>query len=822
MFKRALFIPSICLLSATSLQAQQWFTPNALSQDSLTLGNVSWGDYDSDGDQDLLANGVNFSNEQETILYQNQGGTFTAVSVPFDSVQNGISEFVDLDNDNDLDVFLSGFSPSGAITRTYLNTNGTFQQVDLGIEDVQFTETAWIDVDHDGDQDLILSGWDASFTGNTRLYINHIDSFVVDTNAQFPVVNFATVDASDVDGDGMVDIILAGQDGSYSAYSEIFEYDYINRTLTAQPYSIAPVSSPWAEFFDYDQDGDEDLFLMGNDTAYAERIFVYENDGTTLVETQSLDSLASGFSKNPMIIGDIDNNGAADVVVAGYDDDYNYMILAYTSNQGVYSWASQAGLPMYGGNSSLAFYDVDGDLDLDFVHAGTDDATIDAFALQLYINDSAATNTAPAAPSALMSYVDGDSVQLTWTKGSDAQTGTDGLTYNLGIYYTTGNEWILAPKTLASGVRMVTERGNKLGDTTVAYTGLTPGVYHWQILSIDNAYTPSSLLVDSFVISDLTAFNLVSPAHQTMLSIIPNSDETEFTWGSSANALSYSFKFYDNAYQELFVEESNSNGADTMFTIDHEDLYEECHDAGQASGTTETYYWVAYAFGQYDSLVSTDTFAIDIELIQYPMAFDLVAPTDGDTIEVDKVGSDEIAFTWNESEGVDDEYELRFTESIDAGFSQMIINESTSDTTWSMDEGDLFEELEQAGQDVETVAAYIWQVEAEGEFDNTVSNETRTVYVKLIDSSVGVGELASTFVTVMPSPFSNEFTIVNNGDAPIENIRVVNVLGEEVQQIQKIETQSRVYVSSTEWSSGVYVLSYSVNGEQITQQLIKQ
>lgn len=825
MFKKIFLVQSICLVSLGSAYAQQWFTPSPLSSDSLVFGNLDWGDYDQDGDQDLLAMGAIVSGGQKTVLYENQNGVFTEVNTPFANAQNGTCKFYDFDNDNDLDVIVSGLDglAGGAVTRTYENVNGIFQQVDLGIDDAYFSSIVTFDHDHDGDEDLLLTGWvDGAFPGSVQFYENQIDTFILDTSIVFPNVTFGSVDATDLDHDGNVDLVISGTNPSSPQYVEIFEYDPNTSTFVSQVYTLEGISNSWVKFFDYNDDGYDDLLLYGVDGSYNNRLMLYENDGTTLTFRQSMDSLSSTTSKNPVITGDIDNDGDNDILVGGSNDDYDYLMLAYINEADSFVFAPQVGLPQWGSNTSLAFHDVDNDLDLDFAFAGRDNGTIEEVAVHLFTNDSAATNTIPQAPSYTSDQVMNNVATLSWNRGSDNETRIMGLTYNLGLYHTTGSEWILAPKTLPSGQRMVTKRGNLLQDTVTMFTDLEPGVYHWQVQSIDNAFVPSSLTSDSFIISDLSAFNLTSPAHQSTLSIYPINEDEEFAWESCDNATSYKFSMLNSSgTQVIFDRVSNQSGSDTVFTIAHKDLYELAFDEGQTVGSTETYSWYVMAYGQYDSLLSVDTLELSIELLQYPLEFDLVELVDKDTVTVDVQGSNSYEFKWTTAEGVDDEYEIQLTTETDTQFGSPVWDDDTSDTTIVVGEDDLADDLTQAGHSIGTTKAYLWRVIAEGEFANTVSNQTHKLYIKVIDSSVGIEEQVKEAVRYTPMPFTNSFQLENANSKEIRNLTVHNLLGEVVIQVTVVSSNGRVSITTKDWPSGIYVLSFVYHGKSISQQIIK-
>ena len=70
--------------------------------------SVGWADYDLDGDPDVLISGHTGSGPLTT-LYENTGGSFTAVpNLPFINVSLGEVAWGDYDNDGDPDLVLTG------------------------------------------------------------------------------------------------------------------------------------------------------------------------------------------------------------------------------------------------------------------------------------------------------------------------------------------------------------------------------------------------------------------------------------------------------------------------------------------------------------------------------------------------------------------------------------------------------------------------------------------------------------------------------------------------------------------------------------------
>jgi enediyne biosynthesis protein E4 len=142
------------------------------------------------------------------------------------------------------------------------------------------------------------------------------------------------VDSADLDQDGWQDLFVANVDQEmYSLYRN-------NRDLTfddlAGPQGIgrAPrLMSGWGlKFFDYDNDGDVDLFLANGhpddkveahvaNVTYREPLLLFHNVDGNLEDVSSIagPAFAASLAARGLAIGDFDNDGAVDVLIAVND-----------------------------------------------------------------------------------------------------------------------------------------------------------------------------------------------------------------------------------------------------------------------------------------------------------------------------------------------------------------------------------------------------------------------------------------------------------------------------------------------------------------------
>ena len=323
---------------------------------------VAAADYDGDGNVDLY-----ITNYGPNILYRNNGnGTFTEVTDKAGVPAAGWSTcatFFDYNNDGKLDLFVSSFvfydksqnplCTDETLKRRYYcvprlfkptpsrlfhnNGDGTFKDVsrESGIADhpgKSFGAVA-TDINNDGLMDLFV----ANDTMPNFLFVNKgagkfeeigLAAGVAYGEAGRPRSGMG-VDAADYDGDGWQDLFVANIDHEFfSLYRNEKELIF-----TDQPGEIAPSTqllSGWGlKFFDYDNDGDPDLFLVNGHpddmiesriprVRHKEPLLMFENTGRVFKDVSASAGVVFSkmFSGRGMALGDFDNDGDSDVLTS--------------------------------------------------------------------------------------------------------------------------------------------------------------------------------------------------------------------------------------------------------------------------------------------------------------------------------------------------------------------------------------------------------------------------------------------------------------------------------------------------------------------------
>jgi hypothetical protein len=317
------------------------------------------GDYDGDGWQDLYVTAYGSA----VLYHNNRNGTFTDATSTAGVGAPGWSTcatWFDYDNNGTLDLFVSNFvhynknlsCGDKRANRNYYciprvfkprasqlfrnNGNGSFTDVSKETGVINALGKAFSSVATDVNNDGLLDLFVANDTVANFLFVNKGGGKFEETGLMSGIAYSESgtprsgmgVDAADFDGDGWQDLFVANID------MELFSLYRNQKDLTFldEPGEIAPATrllSGWGlKFFDYDNDGDPDLFLANGhpddmvdmravSVKYREPLLMFENTGRTFknVSAQSGTPFSKDYPARGMTVGDYDNDGDLDVVV---------------------------------------------------------------------------------------------------------------------------------------------------------------------------------------------------------------------------------------------------------------------------------------------------------------------------------------------------------------------------------------------------------------------------------------------------------------------------------------------------------------------------
>jgi len=194
------------------VKAQQFTNINA-NLPGLDSSELAWGDYDNDGDLDLVFAGYSTTTGYITRIGRNNGGGFSEVVAGLPGVTNAALAWGDYDRDGDLDLALNGYSSGGALLQIRRNDGGGFSDINAGLPGRESAMLAWGDYDKDGDLDLAFGGNDGA-AGPAQVRRNDGGGVFTDIGASLPMACNGALAWGDYDNDGDLDLALAGQSAS--------------------------------------------------------------------------------------------------------------------------------------------------------------------------------------------------------------------------------------------------------------------------------------------------------------------------------------------------------------------------------------------------------------------------------------------------------------------------------------------------------------------------------------------------------------------------------------------------------------------------------
>ena len=309
------------------------------------------GDYDNDGDLDILLTGDNGPGEISKV-YRNDSGSFTDIGAGLPGVSYSSVAWGDYDNDGDLDILLTGQdSGSNAISKVYRNDGGSFTDIGANLTDVSRSSVAWGDYDNDGDLDILLTGRDSLSSEISKVYRNDGGGSFTDIGANLTGVSYSSVAWGDYDNDGDLDILLTGDDGS-NYISKVYRNDGggsftdIGANLTGVYHS----SVAWG---DYDNDGDLDILLTGDDGSNLLSKVYRNNRGSNTFTVNSVPNSPSGLQAS--VSGQnvtLSWSAASDTQTPA--DGLTYNLRVGTSSGGVDAVSPMAHIGTYDGRRKIA------------------------------------------------------------------------------------------------------------------------------------------------------------------------------------------------------------------------------------------------------------------------------------------------------------------------------------------------------------------------------------------------------------------------------------------------------------------------------------
>ncbi len=430
-----LFINFVSASEIGLIENQTWQN-NLIS--STTLNGAVFGDIDGDDDLDMISlgctvtiNSCGTSNADKTYVWINNGTSFVENSTWEQNLTNssGSMSLGDIDNDGDLDLVISLIGEPAGGTKIYINNgttlmeNSTWQSVLMNPLFLDESGSVALgDIDNDGDLDLLLPG------STHIVYINNGTSFVNNSiwDQEITDENRISTGLADFDNDGDLDLNIAGINSgkTYENNGTSFVANSNWNTGGGDEASMA-----WG---DIDNDGDFDNIVSG----FTTKVSINEINTTGFFGVNSSWATFGAYSFGSNMLGDYDNNGFLDLVLLGLGLQPRIQIANNSGSFFEIDSTAQANLTG-AAHSSALWGDIDNDGDLDLVVIRT---------LKVYISNASLTNPneVPTPSTSFSSSYNNRQISLGWLNGSDNETPSTGLYYNLMVGTGSNNHSIIS------------------------------------------------------------------------------------------------------------------------------------------------------------------------------------------------------------------------------------------------------------------------------------------------------------------------------------------------------------------------------------------
>ena len=351
------------------------FTPVTNNLQGVGFSSAIWFDVNNDGLKDLLYFGTDTSYQSYyTFLLVNQGNdsftVYNSSDINIPELAIGSVDTADFNGDGYTDLIIQGatIDANGHADIYYNNGDLTFSPANLGLLDFYYGSVAACDYNNDGNVDFAIAGFETDSNSYHCFIYKNTGSSFVKLDDSLPGVMYGVLRWGDYNNDNLPDLLITGFESinTYSPYAKIWKNlgnDHFQETQIA----LYPNWIGDAQWFDYNGDGNLDLFLtgVGGESGDWRRAILYENTGDSLVQVDTF----KGVSHSSVEIADFDNDGDLDVFYNGLfgagmgTGEYLTKIL-FNDNGQFYDTLSLELTGIYWGDCRAADYNNDGKVDL--------------------------------------------------------------------------------------------------------------------------------------------------------------------------------------------------------------------------------------------------------------------------------------------------------------------------------------------------------------------------------------------------------------------------------------------------------------------------
>ncbi len=298
------------------------------------------------------------------------------VNCEYTFLGNGVT-FFDYDNDGWDDISVA--TALGDPIYFYKNINGNFVSQTLNISDnnARNKQINWVDIDNDGDNDLFIT----SDNSGNRLFENlgnMIMSEITSTSGML-TDNFPYYGASwgDYNNDGYLDVFISVRD---PFIPNILYKNNGDKTFTLANVEAGLLTDGYmsfcSAFLDYDNDGDQDIYVSND--KYPNPNLMYRNNGDgTFTEVGTETGTNVSIDAMSVTVEDFNSDGWLDIYIT--NDPTNNVLFVNNGDGTFTDMAQQYQVTFNSSSWGAVFLDADNDKDIDLYVSGEGNGTAAPF-----------------------------------------------------------------------------------------------------------------------------------------------------------------------------------------------------------------------------------------------------------------------------------------------------------------------------------------------------------------------------------------------------------------------------------------------------------